>query len=164
MRPDATALANYFIDLAVKGNVELRQFGLMKRIYIAHGFCLAHYDMSALDPRFDVVEAWKNGPVIPSIYHSFKHNKNNPIMEKSVIVDFGDDDGLDFDFKTPELSNEKIIHVADFVWDRYMHMTDFELIKLTHRKGTPWAYCYREGKNNPIPDSLTKLFYKKLLI
>ena len=163
MKPNANAVANYLIDLAKQDGVDLFQFGLMKRVYITHGFCLAHYDLSALNPRFDVVEAWKNGPAIPSVYHSFKHNKNNPIIEKSVIVEFNDD-GSGYDIQTPELINEKIKHVADFVWERYNGMDDFELIKLTHREGTPWHVCYRPGENNLIPDWLTKAFYKKLLV
>ena len=163
MKPNALSLANYFVELADKEKIELLQFGLMKRVYITHGFCLAYYDMSALDPRYDVVEAWANGPVIPSVYHSFKYNKNSPIREKAVIVDFDETD-LSWSFIIPELTDERITEVADFVWNRHRGDSDFDLIRLTHRKGTPWAYCYRKGENNPIPDSLTKLFYKKLLI
>jgi uncharacterized phage-associated protein len=160
MNPNATALANYFIDLANRDEVGLRQLGLMKRVYITHGFCLAIFDKSALDPRFDVVEAWKNGPVIPSVYHSFKYNRNEPITEKSIIIDWESDK---FNFTTPELEDTQIRNVADMVWNRYRDFDDFELVKLTHKTGSPWALCYEEGENKPIPDIYTKTYYKKLI-
>ena len=160
MNTNAISVANYFVDLAKKAGVDIMQFGLMKRVYVTHGFCLAIFDMPALDPRFDTVEAWKNGPVIPSVYHSFKHNRNNPIAEKSVIVEVGD---KNLDFITPELKDEGVQQVAQAVWKRYLNMDDFELISLLHKEGTPWYLCYEEGKNNKIPDLYTKAYYKKLI-
>ncbi|MDR2813783.1 MAG: DUF4065 domain-containing protein [Prevotellaceae bacterium] len=161
MNVNAIAVANYLVDLSMKSDVKLRQFGLMKRVYITHGFCLALLNRSALDPRFDVVEAWKNGPVIPSVYHSFKHNRNNPITEKSVVVEWIDD--FKVEYETPELGDADIKEVAKAVFEKYIDLSDAEIIALLHRKGTPWALCYEEGKNNPIPDFYTKIFYKKSL-
>jgi len=162
MKPNAISLANYFVDLAASSHKEIFQFGLMKRVYIAHGFCLALLDRTALDPRFDVVEAWKNGPVIPSVYHSFKHNASDGITNKSFFVTKIHPDGK-LEFKTPILEDIEFKDIADFVWRRYFDFTDFELVNLTHRKGTPWFLCYEEGRNNPIPDLYTKTFYKKLI-
>lgn len=160
MHVNATAVANYFVDLAEQNNFELMQMGLMKRVYITHGFSLAIFDKSALDSRFDVVEAWKNGPVIPSVYHSFKYNKNNPITEKSVFVEMVNGN---IKTTTPNLENEEIKAVANMVWKRYENWSDFQLVELLHRKGTPWFLCYEEGVNNEIPDLYTKAFYKKLI-
>ena len=158
---NATALANYFIDLAAEKGVELKQVGLIKRVYITHGFSLALFDKSALDPRFDIVEAWRLGPVIPSVYHSFKYNKDNPITEKSVIVEWT---GKEMNIVTPELHDDDIKQVANAVWSRYKDMSDVALIDLLHRKGTPWDLCYKEGENRVIPDLYTKAFYKKLIV
>ena len=161
MQQNAISLANYFVDLALSNQKDIFHIGLMKRVYIAHGFCLAVLDRSALDPRFDVVEAWKHGPVIPSVYHSFKHNGNNKITVKSFFVTEIRSDGIETE--TPLLKDDSIRKIADFVWRRYIDFTDFELVELTHRPGTPWALCYVDGKTNPIPDIYTKTFYKKLL-
>jgi uncharacterized phage-associated protein len=162
MKTSATAIANYFIDLAIKENAELRQFGLMKRVYITHGFHLAFFDKGVLDPPYDVVEAWANGPVIPSIYHAFKHFGNNPIREKAVLIDV-DLDNNELNITTPELKDENTMEVVKAVWDRYREYDDFELIRLLHGKGTPWAMCYRKGVNCIIPDDLTRTFYLTLL-
>ena len=88
MKDNALSVANYLIDLAKKENKNLTQLGLMKRVYIAHGFSLAINKESLLDNRFDKVEAWKYGPVIPSVYHSFKQYKAGPITEKAVVMDW----------------------------------------------------------------------------
>ena len=162
MNSNAISLANYFIGRAVSEKENIFQLGLMKRVYIAHGFCLALLDMSALDRRFDRVEAWKYGPVIPSVYHSFKHNGKNAITEKSVIIDVNTDT-YEIEVKTPELTNYAIIEVADMVWKRYLGFSDSQMIQLTHREGTPWSMCYQYGKTNEIPDLYTKAFYSKLI-
>jgi len=162
MTPDAIALANYFVDLAKENNDEIKQLGLMKRVYITHGFCLAILNKSAINPRFDNVEAWKLGPVIPSVYHSFKHHKNEPITEKSVFVKEVKDDDR-YEFITPELQDEDVKKIANFVWGRYKGFSDTAIVELTHNKGTPWHYCYEEGKNNPIPDLVTRAYYSKLI-
>jgi uncharacterized phage-associated protein len=161
MNSNAISIANYFISLSKESKVPIMQFGLMKRVYITHGFCLAILNKSALDPRFDVVEAWKNGPVIPSVYHSFKHNGNNPIDGKSIIMDITKDGK--FKEETPELEDEQIKTIARGVWQRYAEFSDIELIKLLHKPGTPWDLCYEEGRNNRIPDLYTKAYYKKLI-
>ena len=162
MQSNAISLANYFIDLASSSQKGIYQMGLMKRVYITHGFCLALLDKSALDPRFDVVEAWKNGPVIPSVYHSFKHNGTKKITEKSFFVMNLLENG-ELDIQTPQLEEDDFKKIAEFVWTRYIDFTDYKLVELTHRPGTPWDLCYKEGKNNIIPDLYTKAFYKKLI-
>ncbi|MDR0566669.1 MAG: DUF4065 domain-containing protein [Prevotellaceae bacterium] len=141
MNINAIAVANYFVGLANEKGVDLMQLGLMKRVYITHGFSLAILDKSALNPRFDVVEAWKNGPVIPSVYHSFKHNKNNPITEKSVVAEFM---GGKIEYHTPELdeSCHDVKEVAEAVFEKYINFSDVQMIELLHRSGTPWIRSF----------------------
>lgn len=162
MRDNALSVANYFIDLAKKKNEKITQLGLMKRVYIAHGFSLAIYDKSLLDERFDKVEAWKYGPVIPSVYHSFKIYKAGPITEKTVAMRWDDENDVPT-FETPELSDENAKKVVEMVWERYHNYTEKELIDITHRAGTPWSVCYKKNMNVEIPDELTKLYYERLI-
>jgi hypothetical protein len=51
MSTNGISVANYFIDLANRDSVDLRQYGLIKRVYITHGISLAYFDRPALDPR-----------------------------------------------------------------------------------------------------------------
>jgi uncharacterized phage-associated protein len=161
MNTNALSVANYFVELASKEGLEVRQYGLIKRVYITHGFTLAYYDRPALDPRFDRVEAWKNGPVIPSVYHSFKHNRNNPITEPCIIMDYrGEGEG---EIKTPILYDEEIQEIAEGVWEAYKDISDSRIMELLHREGTPWSLCYEYGKTNEIPDLYTKVFYRRMV-
>ena len=159
MKTNALAVANYFIDLANRDKIPITHLGLMKRVYIAYGFCLAMLGKSIFDDRFDRVEAWKYGPVIPSVYHSFKQYKDNPIREKTVIMEWDERKEVAH-YVTPELEGDDVKKVVEFVWERYRGLSDTEMVSLTHRDGTPWALCYIPNMNAIIPDSFTKLFYE----
>ncbi len=162
MKTNALSVANYFIDLAAKEGKPLHLLGLVKRVYIAHGFALALLHRGLLDPRFDKVEAWKYGPVIPSVYHSFKQYKANEITEKTVIMEW-DATRKEPVFNTPVLTSEDEAAIVKMVWRRYSSFTDGELVDLTHKKGSPWAICFEEGRNVEIPDRMTELYYKRLV-
>ncbi|WP_297448676.1 Panacea domain-containing protein [uncultured Alistipes sp.] len=162
MKDNALAVANYFIELAQKENRPITLLGLIKRVYIAHGFSLAIFHKSLLDPRFDKVEAWKYGPVIPSVYHSFKQFKANPITEKTVVMTW-DEHKMEPCFHTSELRDDDAKKIVKMVWDRYKGYSDSRMVSITHQKGTPWDRCYVEGCNEVISDDITEMFYKALV-
>lgn len=162
MKTNALSVANYFIELAQKEQTPITQLGLMKRVYAAHGFSLALLGRSLLDERFDDVQAWKYGPVIPSVYHSFKSFKSNPITEKSIIMEW-DDKRNEAKYITPELTDKEAKTIVEMVWGRYKEYSDSQMVALTHKEGTPWALCYIPEMNCLIPDSYTQLYYKKLV-
>lgn len=159
---NALAVANYFIELAKEDKTELRLLGLVKRVYIAHGFSLALYGRPLLDPRFDKVEAWKYGPVIPSVYHSFKHNESNPITKGAVIARW-DDEAQEEHFETPKLTESQDKELVKAIWSRYKGRKDWEMVELTHVEGSPWAEYYIEGRNIEIPDTFTKAYYEEVM-
>jgi uncharacterized phage-associated protein len=157
METNALSVANYFIDLSLRDGVELRQYGLMKRVYLTHGWSLAYYDKGALDPRYDVVEAWRHGPVIPSVYHTFKHNRNNPIREKGVIMSYTSS-GLGEEC-VPMLDDADICEMSDRVWHTYKSLSDREIVELLHSEGMPWSMTYEPHCNRRIPDTLTRAYF-----
>lgn len=165
MNNNAISIANYFIDKSnsdPNSKYPLTLLRLVKYVYIAYGFALAILKKKIIDERFDKVEAWKYGPVIPSVYHTFKHNKNNPITEKSSIPIFEENDGELF-FREPKIEDKEIIILLDFVWERYREKSTAELIELLHKPGTPWEYCYREGENVEIHDKMTEIYYNSIV-
>lgn len=136
----------------------------MKLVYIAHGFMLALMNRSVLNPRFDRVEAWRLGPVIPSVYHSFKQYRNAPITEKTVVFEYGENaDCFGGEFITPDLQDNDAKKVCNIVWKRYSGLSDTDLVNLLHGKATPWANVYVQGTNREIPDELTRLYYRGLI-
>ena len=160
METNALSVANYFVELSKRDGIDLHLLGLVKRVYIAHGFSLAISGRPLVDPRFDRIEAWKYGPVIPSVYHSFKHNKYAPIKEPAVISRW---EGSGVKFETPTLQNEDDKELVDLIWKRYIQFEDRDIVKLTHEPGTPWSMVYVEGENRLIPDERTKDYYRKVM-
>ena len=161
MKESALSMANYFIELAASQNKPVTPLRLMKLVYIAHGYILAMLGRSVLNPRFDRVEAWKYGPVIPSVYHSFKIYGNRPIQAKTVIFIRESKDGVET--SEPELEDTEAKIICDFVWKRYEHFSDWDLVELLHKDNTPWKLVYEEGKNKEIPDMYTKVYFQKLV-
>lgn len=160
MKPDAIAIANYFVEKAKEEGNTLTILPLVKLVYIAHGFLLALMDKSFLNPRFDKVEAWKYGPVIPSVYHSFKHNKSNPITECESALCL---DGDKISFITPVIEDPSAKLVLNYVWSSYGYRSANELVTITHKPNSPWDRYYRPNMNIEIPDEATKFYYKKLV-
>ena len=158
MKTNALSVANYFIELANKEEKAIHLLGLVKRVYIAHGFALALLGHGLLDERFDHVEAWKYGPVIPSVYHSFKQYHTSRITKKTDVMEWNDN--LEPTFVKPELTGNDEKTIVEMVWKRYANFSDSDLVSLLHADGTPWRLCYVEGLNCEIPDELTERFYQ----
>lgn len=156
---DAMSVANFFIAKATEDNNDLTLLKLLKLVYLAHGYTLAILNKSFLS-RYDKVEAWKFGPVIPSIYHSFKHNGASPIKSRGIIVTEFEDSGI------PELAipvvQEDIVPVLNFVWNRYSSWSASDLVGLLHKRGTPWDLCFKPNENIEIPDDITKAYYAEI--
>lgn len=161
MKDSALSIANYFIDLAQSQGKEIKPLRLMKLVYIAHGFMLAILDRSALNPRFDKVEAWRYGPVIPSVYHSFKIYGNNPISKKTTVFVAEGEDAVKI--STPELHDQEARRICGLVFRRYESFSDWDLVSFLHKPQSPWGLVYKEGENNVIPDLYTKVYFKKLI-
>ncbi len=165
MKTNALSIANYFVKKHTQTNDPLDLIRLIKYVYISYGFTLAILDKCILDYRFDKVEAWKYGPVIPIVYHSFKHFRKEPITKEAEIMEYDKDSG-EIKFTIPTLdegANKNICTILDFVWDKYKKFTSNELIDILHQKGTPWKYCYSELDNNEIPEEMTKAYYLEFI-
>lgn len=152
----AGSVANEFIKLCDKHSVELTNMKLVKLMYIAQGLSLSLLDR----PIFkDHIEAWKYGPVIPSIYHEFKHFKSNPITAKSVILDSNWEK-----LSEPVLAKEEDQKIVRLTWDLYKDTSARELITSTHRPGTPWSLTYVYGENRVIENRLIKKYYDEFIV
>lgn len=150
------AVANAFLE---KSN-EISLLKLLKLCYIAQGFSLAILDRPIFDS--DDIEAWKYGPVIPSIYHEFKHLKGNTIGEhRSIITDF--DREYELIVKIPTLTDDNDKKIINIVWNMYGEYTANELVTMTHRRGTPWDMVYISGMNRVIPNEMIQKYYKILI-
>jgi uncharacterized phage-associated protein len=167
MKINASITANYFLKKAKEEKTPISLMKLLKLVYIAHGWTLAMLNKRALDDD-EKVEAWKFGPVITSLYHEFKHFGNNPIEDWSQTTTEQTDDS--FELKTIFLEKEAIadkeqlLEINKAVWESYKEYSAWGLSQITHETDTPWKQTYQEGKKSlPIPDELTKDYYRNYL-
>lgn len=165
MKDSALSIANYFIDLAAEKKESIKPLRLMKLVYIAHGYMLAILGRSVLNERFDKVEAWRYGPVIPSVYHSFKIYGNSPVAKKTTIFtgETSRQGEVSYCIVEPNLEDREAQNICQFVYKRYSNFTDWELVDFLHKPESPWGLVYEEGQNRIIPDLYTKIYFKKLV-
>ena len=152
-----SSVANEFIKLSKESDVALTNMKLIKLMYIAQGLSLSLLERPIF--RNDAIEAWKFGPVIPSVYHEFKHFKSDPITSKSVILD------SDWSHSSePTLSNEEDRKIVLLTWQLYRVISAKDLVNLTHMPGTPWSLTYSPDQNRVISNDLIKRYYDKFII
>lgn len=147
----ATKIAKHFVDKAnIAGHNDMTSLKLLKIVYIAHGWMLGLHDKPLIS---EDVEAWKYGPVIPELYRDTRNFRREHITEMSS------------EYHVDLNSNEQSIINQTF--DGYAGYTANQLIRLTHKKGTPW-YQVTKGKHaRPglvIENSIIANYYYQLAI
>lgn len=133
----AVVVANYFVQQgkADKKNIDLLK--LVKLVYIAHGWHLGLYGLDGQLIREDV-EAWKYGPVVRSVYDSFKGGGKRTITH---IVTTGMIEEMR---RIEDLAGEDTIQFLEKIWKFYREFSGGELSQLTHKKGTPWYQTWHD--------------------
>lgn len=127
----AGAVANYFLDRAAQEDRTLTHLKLQKLVYIAHGWHLAVTGRPLLK---DPIQAWKYGPVIPTLYQELKRYGNQPVTDHAR---WWDSETRTYHTDSPEFEAETN-EVLDKVWSVYKKFSAAQLSTLTHQEGTPW--------------------------
>lgn len=142
----STTVANKIIEIARgRGNL-LTPMQLIKLVYIAHGWMLGLYSRPLTRDR---IEAWKFGPVIPNLYHSVKHFRDQPISNQLNQPPGDELDPIEAD-------------LVGQVCEIYCKFDGVSLSNMTHQAGTPWAQVYVDGISNiPIPNDLIERHYRE---
>ncbi|MBI3445489.1 MAG: SocA family protein [Magnetospirillum sp.] len=124
---DARKIADYILSkINTEAGDSITNLKLQKVLYYTQGWALAVLGKPLFDEE---IEAWKYGPVVPSIYHAFKMFGDGAILPTRDLAPL-----------TSDISIE-IISLIDQVWDRYGEMSGVALMKKTHRE-TPWLDAY----------------------
>lgn len=153
----ASSVANEFISLSKEQNIPLTNMKLVKLMYIAQGLSLSILDRPIF--KDDSIEAWKYGPVVPSIYHEFKHFKSDPITSKSMALE--NEWESPYEPSLTDMEDKKIVKLT---WNLYKDTSSKELVTSTHRPGTPWSLTYRYGENRVIEERLIKKYYDEFVV
>lgn len=111
----------------------------------------------------EYAEAWRYGPVFPSLYHEFKMFGSKPIDRLAADLD-------EINFKTfipiiPKDDSQKI-ELLHEIWRGYGNLTAVQLSELTHADGTPWSQVWdskKQYRNLHIDEEIIKSHYKEKL-
>lgn len=146
-------IANFFLS---RPKHDITNLKLNKLIYIAYGWALALGTKLFDEP----IQAWRFGPVIPTIYYEFKCFGGEKINRRSSIIDVW----FERKMLVPEIPKEDtdILNFLGYIWEDYRDFTAQELVNLTHSNGSPWWNTYYHDKNI-ISDDEIKKYYKKRL-
>lgn len=148
---NSITIANRFLELADEQGAKLTPMQLIKMVYIAHGFSLAIFKRPLID---ETVEAWRYGPVIPSLYQKLKSYGSGKVSAKIRGMFGRGDEAL-------AEADDELIRI---VYNKYGKFSGVQLSHLTHRPGTPWAEAYEPGSYGlDIDDSVIRTHYATLL-
>lgn len=140
-------IANYFLWKAEKDSIkDMTPMKLIKLVYFSYAWNLAIFDKKLFTER---VEAWRYGPVVPSIYHEFKRFGDSPIEQYAI----------DFELETGEISYPVIrkddldtLGLVETIWKIYKNRDGWDLSQITHENNSPWNSAYAQGENTQMDD------------
>ncbi len=158
----AKEIANYFFELSAKKAIS--PLKIQKLVYIAHSWHLALYGEPLVQD--ELAEAWKYGPVFPSIYHEFKRFGSGPILEPALAWTYF---LKKWDSHIPRIKpdDERTIAFLNRIWELYGRFSAGELSAMTHEEGSPWSQIRKKVdpiKNANIDNALIEKYYKERLL
>lgn len=142
--------AKYIIKFFNENNKDITNLMLEKLLYFLEAIYMAITDEDKLyEEEF---YAFEFGPVNKSIYQKFKSFGKYPIKISTEKININK-------------VNKKYI---EFLYDIFKDFTPFDLVTLSHSKGSPW-YEINEKYNNNIPKNVviekeeTKKWFKEII-
>lgn len=133
-----------FIELASeKDENDLTNLKLQKLLYFAQGIHLAEKGKPLFE---DEIQAWNLGPVVSTIYDTFKECGAFPITT------------FDVKFESKKVPKETQRFIGR-IWDEWGKYSADYLVNETHKENSPWQKNFVKGANNVIPkEDLAKYF------
>ena len=129
-----------------------------KLVYFTYGFALASLNRKLFTEE---IEAWKYGPVVPSLYHEFKHFEENPINKLSIHYSRT---RRSISKPTVDEEDKAIINILKTIDKYYGEQSEEEISKMTHHTNSPWENSYLDKEDNcKINYTDIKKHFKELL-
>lgn len=141
------AVANWFVQKSINLQKPIDHMQLQKLMYFAHGYCLARHDRPLVG---EPVEAWRFGPVFPSVYHEYKKfgSQTIPMGELGFMrepVFSGEPKRLSFLVKKVDGNDSQTQHLLEEVFQIYSKFNGLKLSDMTHEDHpeNPWRIMRR---------------------
>ena len=153
MTREVFAATNYIIEKLNENKInDLTNLKLQKLLYFAYGVHLSLFNEKLFT---DEIQAWKLGPVVPSVYIEFKDHGKNPIgFDVRAIILKDDDSG---EIETPlidESTQEDKAKSLFIACASYGEKKTWDLVDLLHNgSNSAWKKHYDETRRGVvIPD------------
>lgn len=160
MSYSAASIANGFLSLGFRDEKNITPMKIQKLVYLAHGHALVERPALIINEFF---EAWKFGPLLPSLYHECKRYGPNAI--DNYIHDLDLRTGLKFPAPMPD--ETMVRDITEFVWCTYGDYSASTLSDWTHAKGGPWDKVTNGGtkilRGQDISNDLIKIYFSENL-
>ena len=155
---DARAVANLILDEATRKSRRISNLSLQKLLYFSHGLYLIRHNCPLVTGYF---EAWKLGPVHPTVYESFKSaadqiidfraNRFNLVTQRSESI--------------AKIDDPDCLQTVSQVVDAYGQLPPGRLVELSHAANAPWSFVVDNSKMRPmlglrITDSIIREKFK----
>lgn len=155
LKPQTTEItpsdvAKYFLYRSMQDGELVSPLKMQKLVYYAYSWNLVKNGKKLFE---ESIEAWPNGPVVPSLYRQLKKYGSAPIGEDFLGASTQEEvDSFMGKFRG------KVGVTLDMVYQEYMTKTAFELVMSTHSE-KPWIEARKglsatERSNNPITDEM----------
>lgn len=149
----ASSIAHEFVKKGIEEGYPVTQMKLQKMVYFAQGVHLALHQEPLVK---DVFQAWKYGPVVPGIYHTYKFYGSSPITNTEWVMDQEEMEMAKIDEKAKE--------TVDYTWSLLKETNTVKLSNWTHEDGSPWKLNYIDGANDVIiPNDDIKKYFERFL-
>lgn len=134
--PVATAddVARYFLALATEDGDLITNLKMQKLVYYAYAWTLVANDQKLFA---EPIEAWPNGPVVPTLYQALKRYGSRPLDERFLRIG-SDEEFAALASKFPD----DVLETLNGVYEEYMRMSAFDLVTRTHSE-RPWREARR---------------------
>lgn len=150
----ASLIAYAFVKKGIEEGIPVTQMKLQKMVYFAQGTHLALHKEPLVK---DIFQAWKYGPVIPSIYHTYKLYGSSPIT---------DTDWITYEYDGNDLSqlDDNAKETVEYTWSVLKETNAIKLSNWTHNVGSPWQLNYVDGASDaPIPNNDIQTYFESFL-
>ena len=139
----AIDVAKFFIEIVANTPNEdaMTNLRLNKLLYFAQAGSISSLGYTLIEEDF---EAWDLGPVVKSVYKTFKEYGRNGIVNQS--------------FDRQALTKEEQLYLLD-VLRKYSTMSTSSLVNKSHEKGTPWYEVYYSTGDKIIPKHRITEYY-----
>ena len=152
-------VSRYVVNYSHRKNYIISNLRLQKLLYFIQAYYLAFTEEGK--PCFDAeIQAWDFGPVVPEVYHEYKHFGSGTIPVVGCYIVNDEDDiwsakVVEFDDEVIPTEDREII---ESVVDVFSDYSTTGLVELTHNQ-RPWKQAYVKSRNRVIDHKAIKEYF-----